>query len=111
MRTTLRCPKCDSRKIYEMAPFAIPEWQYSNSVKPFPVVTRPGTIQLLPGETEIPDRRVAGTFEVWLCSSCGYTEWYAQQTRGLAELLAGLARIQSSGVRFHDGDAAPAPYR
>lgn len=56
-------------------------------------------------------RRSAGTLEMWVCSSCGYVEWYAQQMRELTELLTALSRIPPSGVRFHDGGDSASPYR
>jgi hypothetical protein len=52
----------------------------------------------------------AGTFEQWICSACGFTEWYAKEMTVVNQALATLATVHDSGVTFFDGDQ-PMPYR
>jgi hypothetical protein len=47
------------------------------------------------------ERMLAGSFEVWICSACGLTGWYAH---GANETLALLAHMEDSGVAMIDGD-------
>ncbi len=84
----------------------VPDWESNNVVQPLPAVARAGS-----GTTEThgwEKKLVAGAFEVWICSACGLTEWYAG---GVNETLAKLSRIEGSGVAYVDGDAGVPPYR
>jgi hypothetical protein len=46
----------------------------------------------------------AGTFEQWICSACGFTEWYTKEMNVVNQVLATLATVHDSGVTFFDGD-------
>jgi hypothetical protein len=47
-------------------------------------------------------RIAAGSFEAWVCTACGYTEWYALRAN---QQLATMAQDPSSGVRLWDASA------
>lgn len=50
----------------------------------------------------------AGWIEVWVCSNCGYAEWYAQ---GMNEALGRLAQSPETGVRLVDTSGQRGPFR
>ncbi len=52
-------------------------------------------------------RAAIGTFEIWVCSSCGLTEWYARDAIKALELLA---KYGGHGVRVVERPGDP-PYR
>lgn len=54
------------------------------------------------------DRIETGTFEVWICGQCGFTEWYAKDPN---EALEKLLSVPGSGVSWYDGDGKGSPYR
>jgi predicted nucleic-acid-binding Zn-ribbon protein len=48
----------------------------------------------------------AGTFESWVCASCGYTEWYAKGV----EAIRALATVMDTGVRRVVAEAPGGPF-
>jgi predicted nucleic-acid-binding Zn-ribbon protein len=48
----------------------------------------------------------AGRYQAWICTACGYTEWYATRLEELA-VLAGATKA----VRVIDRKAQGGPYR
>ncbi len=105
MRQSLRCPKCTCRKLWRMYPFMVDDMDSSNVVK-----VLAGVARFAGGTTKggLGKKIQRGAFEVWICSACGLTEWYAA---GVNEALADLSRVHDSGVAFVDGDAGAAPFR
>jgi hypothetical protein len=67
-----------------------------HAVAIMPAVCRPGS----------GPRVAAGRFELWICVSCGLTEWYAANVN---EALAALAQNPQSGVVYVDGDLPADP--
>jgi predicted nucleic-acid-binding Zn-ribbon protein len=63
MRRTLKCPKCEGRKLWHV-----------------PIVRVTGT-------------EVLFTFELFTCDQCGYTEWYAKKPAEMPEGEAIRARF------------------
>lgn len=62
------------------------------------------TLRVSPG----PRRVEVGTFEVWICKQCGFTEWYANDVN---EQLAELAQRPESGVRLVERSNNRGPFR
>lgn len=52
-------------------------------------------------------RAAIGGFELWVCSTCGLTEWYARDAMKALELLA---KYGGHGVRIVERPGDP-PYR
>ena len=90
MKQNLTCPKCAGKKIWAIEKMEQPNYEYSNSVNPFPVVARAVTSR---------KRRAVGAFDVLICAGCGYTEWYARDFGDLEE----LAEDPRHNVRLLDG--------
>ena len=101
LKRDLACPHCEGRLVWhiaemhergEAAPFEKP-------IAPLNVVLQQKFFKLYNG---------VGTFETYICKTCGFTEWYAH---GLEDLKADEAH----GVRLLDGAATDAnergPYR
>jgi hypothetical protein len=105
MRDTLHCKACASRKLWRVHPVLLPQFDSPNANYPMPAICRSssGTI-----EYDLGKREQAGTFEIWICSACGLTEWYATNVN---DTLQYLSRAHGSGVSLVDGDKTQAPYR
>lgn len=108
MQTSLKCPKCSCRKV-----FVIEKVRQSSGDARFQPV--PVTSDMIKPEGSWLGKQVeAGFFEAWVCSQCGFTEWYAKEA---TEMLWEMAKRYnapdqpSSSVRFIDGDAQTGPYR
>ncbi|MET7400650.1 hypothetical protein ABZS66_44945 [Dactylosporangium sp. NPDC005572] len=101
MRTSRRCVKCQCPRLWHVDPVMVPDTDSSNVVELLPAVARAGSGAAVTGEFK--KRVEAGRFEVWICSACGYTEWYAHEVN---DMLAWLSRNPRSGVRYSDADAA-----
>lgn len=83
----------------------LPVEDSSNALFMVPAVARASS-----GSTETHEfgkRQEHGSLEVWICTSCGLTEWYSANVN---QALAQLSRNPKSGVTYVDGDS-PAPYR
>ena len=52
-------------------------------------------------------RQEQGTFEVWICTQCGLTDWYAVDVNPTLDFLS---RTYGSGVQLVDGESQT-PYR
>lgn len=105
MRNSLQCPKCQHRKIWH-----IEEVRHDNpndsGGTPFRVVfaKRVGPIEtgfFSDGERKM---MIFGHYDVFICSACGYAEWYAQDFQGLEE-------NPEDGVRLLDGETQGGAYR
>jgi predicted nucleic-acid-binding Zn-ribbon protein len=106
VKTTETCPKCRSRKI-----IVVEEVTHKD-----PEMARTIRVPMVADEVANRDEGFfasanviveAGTFDVWICNECGYTEWYATK---LGELRALAER--SGKVRFIDREPGEGgPYR
>jgi predicted nucleic-acid-binding Zn-ribbon protein len=108
MRANHRCPKCNCQKLFVVEKVMQRNEESVNgthALTPMAVWLPTGERGLL-GEKSA--RLEAGTFEIWICSACGLTEWYAKDAN---EMLAYFARFHDGGVRVVDGEAGKAPYR
>jgi hypothetical protein len=108
MRNTHTCPKCSSRKLFVIGCVQQPHHGFESGSNTLVVHSRniPTGRKTLGIPTT--ERVAAGYFEAWVCSICGFTEWYARQAN---EDLARMAQHPESGVLFIDGDAPASPYR
>jgi predicted nucleic-acid-binding Zn-ribbon protein len=106
MKTSQTCPKCSSKKLFVIDTFQMKDHEVGSHLQPLYVVAT--KYNAGPGMFGDNYKRVdAGSFEVWVCSGCGLTEWYAT---GVNDALAQLASEPESGVRFIDG-GEPGVYR
>jgi hypothetical protein len=88
-----------------MGPVMLPVFDSSNAIHPLPAVCRASS-----GSTkthELGARQEDGTFEVWICTKCGLTDWYAVDVN---TALTVLSRTHGSGVQLVDGESQT-PYR
>jgi hypothetical protein len=105
MRDSMRCPNCECRRLWQMHPF-MRRLDDQVSVEQVPVLAVAGQFSVQDFKVS-QQRAEAGTFELWICVQCGYTEWYA---RDVNLALAELARAGRGGVKYHDA-ADGTPYR
>ena len=104
MRINLLCPKCKCRKIW-----LIEEVRHFNTYSggaPLNVVYdrrvgKTGTGFFSGGERA---KQSVGHYDVFVCASCGFAEWYARGLEGLEENPA-------DGVRLLDGETQTDAYR
>ena len=103
MKTDLRCSKCDSRQLWVVQKVGHIE---SSLVRTMPVTA--ANFNFFDGSVSETTHTKVGYFEAWICSQCGFTEWYA---RDVNERLAALSRVPGTGVQFYNGPADSGPYR
>lgn len=107
MRNSRTCPKCQSRKLWVVERSEQPDKRSMNGTHPL-TVTAAWVPNGKSGFFEMgSERMVAGTFEVWVCTQCGFTEWYAKDAN---QVLAYLSNHPDAKVHYIDGDASK-PYR
>jgi predicted nucleic-acid-binding Zn-ribbon protein len=86
------CPKCACTKLYVVDEVRQPNLEYANTIHPLYVSTfaiPASEVGVTTGNTH---RTMVGTFEAWICSSCGLTEWYAKDVGEAFERLLALGR-------------------
>jgi len=106
MRTHQRCPKCTGTKLYVCTNHQ-PDGDNANYVHPLHVTAIEVPAKKLGVTHGTLFRTHVGSYETWICASCGYTEWYA---RDPAHLLEKLSKLPDSGVRVVDSTPV-VPYR
>lgn len=94
MRNAMTCPKCRGRRIWRVERFRTESDNTSGWVLPVVYGRRTAT----GGELS------AGTFDAWICATCGYTEWYASG-------LEGLTPDPDAGVHLIDAASPDGPLR
>ena len=103
MKSSLACPKCQSRQLWQIDRVA---QNYESGSGTLPQMRT----HVLCCVTPTGGERVlqAGFLEVWICAVCGFSEWYARDCNsGLAEMAA----LPNSGVRFVDTTPQRGPFR
>lgn len=96
MKRTHTCPKCQSRKFLVSANFEYPDHESRNLTKKLPPFTF---------SVGAWSRASFGAFETWVCTGCGFTEWYAVS-------FDDLDISKSNGtVRYIDASVPGAGYR
>lgn len=95
MKTSGVCPKCACRKLYVVDQVTQPHAESSNVTLPLFLMAA----GVAKDETGVEEgtryRSHACKLEAWVCSACGFVEWYGKDTSEL-ELLA---RHYDGGVR------------
>lgn len=107
MKHTNTCPKCQSAHIWVIEKVGERDDRATDAVRPAPVTT----LVVPPKEKSFWDSgtlREVGTFEVWICEHCGFTEWYAQNVN---DQLAQLAADPRNRIRRAKGNASGGPFR
>jgi predicted nucleic-acid-binding Zn-ribbon protein len=108
MKSSLACPKCDSRRLWRIEEFAAKDPSYSGGGKrPLMVavaVRTPPTQE--PGwfSDDGPERFDAGQVEAWVCAKCGYTELWSRD-------FEALRHLPESGVHLIDNTPQQSEYR
>jgi len=96
MKKTGRCPNCSCTRMFVVDQVRQPEHDSSNTIIRMNVTTA-AIHSAAVGLTDNNMYRAAiGSFEIWVCSACGLTEWYA---RDATEALELLAKYGDHGVR------------
>ena len=97
MKNAQRCPKCECRKLWVMKPAQFPSPESTNTTIPYALA---GAIRGK-GFMSLTSRVEVGEFEAWVCSQCGFTEWYQEPNAANARLAA-LAGTPGAGVYWVD---------
>ena len=102
------CPKCACTKIYVVDEVRQPDHDSANVIHPL----RVSTFALSASELGVPigneHRTPVGSFEAWICASCGLTELYAKNFAETFERILALGR--KVHVRVVE-QAASTPFR
>ena len=104
MRKSLKCPKCDCRKLWH-----IEKVRHFNTYADGALlnvvhekrVGKPDNGFFGTGERK---KMNVGTYDVFVCFSCGYTEWYAGELEQLEE-------NPEEGVHLIDGETRNGAFR
>ncbi len=89
MKNSRKCVKCGCEAIWKIDALSVPDHRSSNVVIPIPVGVR---------EIDNPDaglldrplqRTEVGTFDVFVCAHCGYSELWAKNIDDLGKLRKG----------------------
>lgn len=104
MRNSLQCPKCQHRKIWHLE--KVRHYSTYAGGTPFCVVYEKPVGPIKTGFFSEGERETmtVGHYDVFVCSSCGYAEWYAQDFQDLEE-------NPEEGVRLLDGETQGDAYR
>jgi predicted nucleic-acid-binding Zn-ribbon protein len=89
------CPKCACTKIYVVDEVRQPDHDSANLIYPMHVTAFALPASEVGLTTGNDHRTMVGTFEAWICSRCGLTEWYAKNVGDAFE------RILESGRKVH----------
>jgi hypothetical protein len=92
MKSSGHCPKCACGKLYVIDGMRQPSHDSPNGIIPFNVTTFEVASADLGVAENNSYRAAVGTFETWVCSSCGLTELYAKDFARAFELALNLPR-------------------
>jgi len=95
MKSSGACPKCACTKIYVVDEVRQPEHEYANRIVPLRVSTFAVPSSEVGLATGNEYRTEIGSFEAWICASCGLTEWYAKN------VVEGFDRLLALGRKVH----------
>lgn len=96
MKNSARCPKCESRRLWIVEPFRVPD---DTNWPALPVATR------LVGGAFLTQVVRMGGFDLYVCADCGFSELWA---RGLEEMEPSA----ETGVTLRDTtDPEQGPFR
>lgn len=92
MKSSGACPKCACTKLYVVDEVRQPESDSPNGIFPLSVTTFAIPADDTGVKTGNSYRSMVGTFEAWVCASCGLTEWYAKNVGDAFERILALGR-------------------
>ncbi len=92
MKISGACPKCACTKIYVVDEVRQPDVDSANVIVPLSVSTFAIAADEIGVKTGNSHRTTVGTFEAWICASCGLTEWYAKDVGEAFERILALGR-------------------
>lgn len=104
MKATETCPKCHCRRLFVIERVAQAAHDSINGVVPMSVTTLSASARDLGLPEDNRHRAELGHFEAWVCSNCGYTEWYAE---GAVPALERYVARKGPGVRLVAGGTTP----
>lgn len=100
MKRTQRCPKCNGQRLWVIDTFRVPGESAAGAV--LPVVTHQ---EQSTGRFSLGRSSPQGSFNLWLCDACGYSELWAEK-------ISGLRHDPAAGVRCVDTTPDPeGPFR
>lgn len=106
MKLSRQCPKCESRQLWIIDKILERTRPDSSVLRPMPITI--ANFDASNGRTNSFSTLTVGCFEAWICSQCGFTEWYAKEMNGA---LAMLSRVADTGVTFYNGQPPQSPFR
>lgn len=86
MKNSGGCPKCACRKLYVVDEVSQPHSESSNSILPQYLVAAPMGRDLTGVADGTRYRSHACKLEAWVCSACGFVEWYGKDPSELESL-------------------------
>ncbi|MBX3230148.1 MAG: hypothetical protein KIT84_25055 [Labilithrix sp.] len=102
MKKLHHCPKCSSRKIWVIERYRIPGGE---TITGNPLAVVPHQPDPTASRFSFAKANPVGSFDLYLCDGCGYSELWAEDFRGLAVDPA-------RGIRLLDtSDAKAGPFR
>lgn len=100
VKKTQRCVKCQGQRLWVIERFRIPG-EYLGGVELPVVVNQEEPAKFFAMSRAMPQ----GSFELWVCEACGYSEFWAKG-------LSGLRENPEAGVRLVDTTPQPSgPFR
>lgn len=105
MRTTAKCPKCSGEK-FLVGELKSVDTRGESATEDHPLVPAMAYVAEAKGWLG-GGRQKRGRFESWICTACGYTEFYANDLGDLDEIAA----QKYEGLRVVDGTKARSPFR
>jgi len=101
------CPKCESTRCWVMKQLGHQQPGSTNDAAPLPVAAF-----MVPADKKgyfsFSTFVKVGTFEVWVCAQCGFTEWYAVDVN---EKFDELAQRGDMDIRLVERDNSRGPFR
>jgi predicted nucleic-acid-binding Zn-ribbon protein len=109
MKSNGACPKCACKKLYVVEEVRQPDTDSLDVIVPLRVSTFAIAADEIGIATGNGHRTMVGTFEAWICASCGLTEWYAKNFGEAFERILALGR--KVHVRVVEPPAGATPFR
>ena len=90
MKNSRKCIKCECEAIWKIDPLTVPDPRFANTTIPVPV----GLREVENPDADLLDRpaklQQVGTFDVYVCARCGYSELWAKDIDDLGQLRRGI---------------------
>ena len=95
MKNGEACPKCESDEVYVVDEAQIPDYQYSNSVRPLTLTAHYGPTGATGFLGMEKSERTPVRIDAYVCAKCAFTELYAKDL----DVLERFAREGVGNVR------------